>query len=327
MSDDPKQIEEDLENTRARLSQNLGELGDRMSPGNIVDEALRYFETGPKEFAGTLGSQVQKNPMATLVTAAGLAWLAMGRNADKPRVGHGGDVRSDTSIYHLPDGENSDVDSDLYSRDLTYRETFDRSRSEIASGSLLDEVRNFIKRETNESDTSYYKRLDDSYASKLSISRRDDEDEETYRVRIRSAVDATKQKAEAARNAIRASASDARQRLGVVSSQAGAKATQAKDKAAEFHDENPLVSGAIAIAVGALAGSLFPTTKQEREALEPITDDLVKRGSAVASDLAERGAELAEQGTAKVGEVAASVEARADKMPSRVKEFASAKAS
>ena len=358
MSHDPEHIEERIEDTRARLSQNLGELGDRMSPGNLMDEALRYFDTGPKEFAGSLGNQVRENPMGALLTAAGVAWMAMGRGQDPVRRYTDPAARDYRDPYAAAgyDDDDDDFDHRTYSRfasdsatagngawsrngsegpagfngaspvsvyDLPDDEVT-RYKSSIDTYDTIDQVRARTRRTEGETDNAYYRRLDDSYASTLKIERQDGEDDDTYRARVRNAVDTASEKAREARRTLKQSARRARQRVAEMRRDAGRRASEmgdrasafasdmsdeasyrtqmAKRRAADFHEENPLVSGAIALAVGALAGSLFPVSDKEREALQPVADDLIERGAALAeqgAETLERHAETVEQ---RVGE-------------------------
>jgi len=347
MSHDQERIEERIEDTRARLSENLGELGDRMSPGSIMDEALRYFDTGPKEFAGSLGNQVRENPMGALLTAAGVAWMALGRGKDPARrytepsahdyrdphaVGdddddddHGyvgasyrgndddGDrtySRFDSDSYGTSTSGTGDTGPSAASLGRDYDLSDDEMtvhRSSIDRYDAVRHVRTNNPRLDTETDSDYYRRLDDTYASTLQIERTEGEDDDTYRARVRAAVDTASDKARDARQTLKRSAGRARQRMVEMRRQAGGyaadmsdeaayRARVAKRRAAEFHDENPLVSGAISLAVGALAGSLFPVSEKERDALRPVADDLIERGAA----MAEQGADRVEAYASKV---------------------------
>ena len=44
---DPREIEQELEATRARMNRTLNEIEDRLSPGQLVDQAMSYFKNGP----------------------------------------------------------------------------------------------------------------------------------------------------------------------------------------------------------------------------------------------------------------------------------------
>lgn len=72
------QIERETEATRARVSDLLEELRERISPGVIVDQVLGYTEDGAgKEFVQTLGDQARRNPLACAIIGVGVAWLMM----------------------------------------------------------------------------------------------------------------------------------------------------------------------------------------------------------------------------------------------------------
>lgn len=73
---DPASIEHDLAETRARLSNHLEELTRRLSPGQLVDEALSYVRNGQgAAFARNLGAELRDNPLPVALTGMGLAWL------------------------------------------------------------------------------------------------------------------------------------------------------------------------------------------------------------------------------------------------------------
>jgi hypothetical protein len=76
---DPEAIERDIEATRDRIDSTLSELGDRLSPGQLLDQALAYVRdgaAGPRRFASNLGRTVQDNPVPVALVGIGLAWLA-----------------------------------------------------------------------------------------------------------------------------------------------------------------------------------------------------------------------------------------------------------
>ncbi|WP_267414887.1 DUF3618 domain-containing protein, partial [Sphingomonas sp. GC_Shp_4] len=73
---DTEQIEQDLAQTRARMDRRLDELQDKMSPKQIVNDALAYVQGGDgADFTSSLISRAKANPWAAVVTGAGLAWL------------------------------------------------------------------------------------------------------------------------------------------------------------------------------------------------------------------------------------------------------------
>jgi hypothetical protein len=79
-----REIERDVERTRAHMAETLEELRSRMSPGQILDEVLGYArDTGGGKTLGNLGRTVQDNPAPLLLIGAGVAWMMMGGNGQR----------------------------------------------------------------------------------------------------------------------------------------------------------------------------------------------------------------------------------------------------
>lgn len=92
------EIREDIADTRDRMDETLDELGNRLSPKRLIDEAMHLF-SGPTarntasragdtavEFTENLGRVVRDNPVPTLLIGAGLAWLAFGGSSSDSRA-------------------------------------------------------------------------------------------------------------------------------------------------------------------------------------------------------------------------------------------------
>ena len=78
MTDSTAHIEEELKVTRARMDHRLGELHERLTPGQLLDEAVEYFRTsGGVDFGRNLMASVRDNPLPVAVTGIGLAWLML----------------------------------------------------------------------------------------------------------------------------------------------------------------------------------------------------------------------------------------------------------
>ena len=76
MSPSARQIEREVEATRANLEETVEALKDKLSLGQIVDEAARYFDdTGGSRLVSNLGAQVRDNPLPLLLVGVGLASL------------------------------------------------------------------------------------------------------------------------------------------------------------------------------------------------------------------------------------------------------------
>lgn len=60
-------------------------------------------------------------------------------------------------------------------------------------------------------------------------------------------------------------------------------------------EDNPLVFGSVALAVGALIGMALPVTRREQQYLGPLSDQVMHSAQEVASDVVERAQQVAEE--------------------------------
>ena len=112
------EIEREVRNSRADVERTLDQIQERLSPGQLLDQAVGYLRGGGGEFMRNLGDSVRSNPLPVTLVGVGLAWmmLAGGRNGGRSRA---------------PDWERDDWD------DLAYDPY---AESEYAAGSLNEET-------------------------------------------------------------------------------------------------------------------------------------------------------------------------------------------
>lgn len=73
------EIQRDIDHTRAEMSETLDTLRGRLSPGELLDQAVAYVKAGgASEYTRNLGETVKQNPVPTVLIGIGLAWLMMG---------------------------------------------------------------------------------------------------------------------------------------------------------------------------------------------------------------------------------------------------------
>lgn len=82
----PEQLERELDEARARLGRTASELSDKLSPGELIDQALGMAREHGGEFGRNLGSQVKNNPMPMILTSVGLSWMML--SSDHKGAGH-----------------------------------------------------------------------------------------------------------------------------------------------------------------------------------------------------------------------------------------------
>jgi hypothetical protein len=79
-------IERNLEATRARLDATLDALQQKLSPGEMVDQAVTYIKEGSgAEFGRNLLVSVRENPIPAVLVGVGIAWLMMTSPRDRAR--------------------------------------------------------------------------------------------------------------------------------------------------------------------------------------------------------------------------------------------------
>jgi hypothetical protein len=136
---DPRQIEADLDRTRARMGHTLDVLQQKFSPGELFDQTLSYMRaSGGSGVASNIMDTITRNPLPVTLVGIGLAWLAISGRRDRSAV--------DPSLM----GEYSDTGSgDPYhpyagsqgsGRDMDPSELTAYAHSELSDSRPSDEV-------------------------------------------------------------------------------------------------------------------------------------------------------------------------------------------
>lgn len=76
----PDELEREIDAKRASISNIVDSLESRFTPGQLFDQALSYTKGNGGEFFQNLGTTLKNNPVPTVLTSVGLAWLAMNQN-------------------------------------------------------------------------------------------------------------------------------------------------------------------------------------------------------------------------------------------------------
>lgn len=214
-SKDPDTLEREIDQQRAEIGDTLSALEQKFSPGELFDKALGYARGNGGEFMHNLTDTVRANPVPTLLTTVGLAWLMAGQNR-QPTL-----HTSSTGIGSSTGSGASDKARQLKAN------VSDRMHS---TGQHLSESK---------------QRLSDS---------------------MHRGSDSARYQADRAR--------------------------QGFDTLLR---EQPLVLGAIGIAVGALMGGVLPATRREDELMGETSDRLKQRASGMAREQAEHAREAGKE--------------------------------
>jgi ElaB/YqjD/DUF883 family membrane-anchored ribosome-binding protein len=87
----PEEIEREIEQTRSRLSRDIDELGNKLSPGNLKEEAKSAIKDAAQGAVSNVGEQarrtssrlvevIRENPLPVIAVGAGVTWLLTQRS-------------------------------------------------------------------------------------------------------------------------------------------------------------------------------------------------------------------------------------------------------
>jgi ElaB/YqjD/DUF883 family membrane-anchored ribosome-binding protein len=255
----PEEIEDDLERTRAEVSSTIDAIQNKLTPGQLMDQAFAYARTSlPAEFGSNLANTVRDNPVPVALMGVGIAWLMMSGR----RNGNGGTVRARRQAY------DDDID---HGYDAQY---------EDSGGMHGDKLRGAME----------------SISEKGSEWRAQAERKSRYAADKASDLGhRISDKASAFTDRARNIGSETRHRVSDIGQRSQQQYYRAKDGVNRMVDEQPLMVGVLGLAAGALLGALLPSTRREDEMMGRTRDDLLDRARETASEQAEQLKESAKR--------------------------------
>lgn len=266
------ELEREVEAKRAEVEENLDALQDRLSPGQMMDQLFDYAKNGNgAEFTRNLGRSVRDNPIPVALIGAGMAWLMAGgqrapynrrRGSDAGSVGRGWD---DDWYDEQHDWDGRFEDDVAFGDHLTTGNRADTTsdRSSDQGEGLGSKVGDMVKQAGDMADDA--KRQ----AAAAGERGRDALSDAGERGR-----DALRDVGERARDQGRRLRRGARGYRDDIGQRAGRYGRRAKRGFLDTLEEQPLVLGAIGIAVGAALGAALPPTEREDELMGETRDQL-----------------------------------------------------
>lgn len=286
------EIEREIEARRARIEERVDQISARLSPGQLLDEALRYTREGPgADFTRNLGRSVVQNPLPVTLMGASLAWLAVQSNLPRREREYGNGYDADAMYGHY------EVDEDDYPVASIKGRTLQRvgivDSDEGRHSEFTDDAGRKFKALTNEAGHRAGHYIDESGRMFRGFI-----DDTGHRVSdFRDEAGNRIQQAGGWASHTWRKAGENATRLGEQAQHAGEKLRrqggQAAHMADDFIHDQPLISGAIAFAIGALFGGALPHTRQEDEMFGDAADTVKDRAAQEAEHLYERGKEEA----------------------------------
>lgn len=306
------ELEREVSEQRDRVEARIGEIKERLSPGQLVDELLSYSKDGGGKFAANLGQQLAANPLPAALVGVGLAWL-IGSNAsgaDKTATTSHADRDDDEYPYaRLPSGTLrrishsaddtgqwwSEFESNEGRKYKAPADPFGRRAGHFTDDAgkkfagFIDEAGNRVRQFQDESGNA----LDDAM-NWAKHSWRDTQ--RNVGLQLGNAV-----------NMVSSAVDTARINASGVGGAVQSQADQLSRQITTLFDRQPLVAGALAFAAGAALGATLPPTPQEDAVVGSQADTIKRKASVVAggayADGKRQVAETYEQVSGKAAEI------------------------
>lgn len=308
------EIEREIEQQRTLIEYKVDALASRFSPGQMLDEALRFTRTGPAaDFKNNLGRSIVENPLPVTLLGAGLAWLAVQSNL--PRS----ENRTDPDYEpYLSDDDDFDDDYPVTAVEGPWLQRVGYADIEgTRHAEFIDDAGRKFRALTDDTGNRAGHFIDESgrmfrgFIDKAGHRITDFRDEAGNRIarttgwashswrkaedraaklgeRMREGADKLGEEARHAGDRIRSGAGH----MGGTLRESGERAMGAADS---FVHNQPLAAGILAAAAGAALALLLPRTTQEDEAFGASADKMRRTAARQASHLYEEGKEMAEQ--------------------------------
>jgi hypothetical protein len=309
-------LEREVTEQRSRVEARIGEIKDKLSPGQLLDEALSYTKHGGAHFASNLGGQISAHPLPAALVGIGLVWLISSTATGQSHtVSAAADFTPDDHSYPYA-RVSGGLKRVSHAADDTGQwwsefESSTGQRYKARSNELGERAGHF----TDEAGKVFGGFIDDA-GNRV----RDFQDEAgNMLTRARGWADhnwrdlqhSVSSGLAGAGSAVKGAAA----RMTSGTHHLGGSLQQQSDQLSRqivslFHQQ-PLVAGALAFAVGAAVGAALPHTDQEDQLLGDRADKLrgkaVKTAGKLYEDGKEKAAELYDDASAEAGKIYADV--------------------
>jgi hypothetical protein len=253
----PDEIENDIERTRARVSSTIDAIQDKLTPGQMMDQVYAYARTSlPADFGANLGNTIRDNPVPVALIGVGVAWLMMqGPQSDgRARMRHrlaeyGADINGPA---YRRDSDDSDSEDSTVGRVIR--------KAGAKAHDLKDQAREVAHNLTDKA-SEFGQRLSEGASSMAGHAR------ETM---------------SSTREGMAGSVGDVGARASELGKRSEERYYRTKDKINRKLDDQPLLLGALGVAIGTLLGAALPITRREDRFMGSTRDSLMEGAMEVA---------------------------------------------
>jgi hypothetical protein len=288
------ELEREVDAQRSRVEARIGEIKDRLSPGQLIDEALAYTKDGGSHFASNLGQTISANPLPAALLGVSLVWLMSGQGAPRAQAASPQPQRHYRDEHDYPYARISGRGvrrtahrADEYGQWWSEFEAEDGGRYKAKSnekghrlghfvddtgkffGGFIDDAGNRIKQFQDESGNM----IEDA-AGWASHTWSD----------VKSGISDQMENLSASAQQM----TDGAQQLG---REMQKQTDQLTRQLGSLFESQPLIAGALAFAAGAALGAALPHTREEDKLVGKQGDKLRSEAAHVASDLYDKGKE------------------------------------
>lgn len=275
-------LERDAERVRADIANTADHLKAKMSPGQLMDEVVDYFKDGDvNQMVANIKHQVRDNPLALALVGGGLAWLMMGSGTQHAGSGASGRPRGSASTAVAPvttsfaaNGGVSTNEGGSASLSPAPAERSTSGKKSLGVGSALGAGASSMK----DSAGSAAGKVGDAASAGAA--------------KVSDAVGSVADTASTAMHDMRDSASE---HLADVSKAGAEMGERIKSTFLDALDREPLVVGALGVAVGAAIGAMMPVTPTERENLGEASMKMREEAESALSDGMEKAKGVASE--------------------------------
>jgi hypothetical protein len=337
--DSPEEIERGIKRTRADISRALNNLQQRLSPSSLIGEALtsakvgsalRSARSGTADFATSLGRAMGHNPLPVLLTGIGVAWLAF-----SSRSGENGERRRQVASHHRDASPapmpREDLSAPGEREDPSRGPVYEQSQSETFLSSPDDETssREFGTAEVGKgsasaaaaepldtrTDAEVTEQLKAAAARKRAIGQRAAERARGAAASVSGQVGRVSQAlsrgVEHMTGALRGgggaayqTTKDVAQRATDAARQVPVRVGSVAQSTGSFIRESPIISGTIAVALGAALALMIPSSRRERRMIGDASDEVKSSVRQAVEEKVERAKDVVRTATEAAADAA-----------------------
>ena len=299
-------LEREIEQDRRRIEERMDAIQAKMSPGQLLDEALNYAKSsGGGEYVSNLGNAMKTNPIPVALMGVGMAWLMANpgaRSHSPSRSSH-----DEERVYPLAPIKGSVRRIGPVQIDGEYRYSHFSDEGGSRFKALTDQTGRRAGHFMDETGKTYR-----GFADATGQQMHDIRDE-AGKLFDEASGWASKTWARVTSSASQATSSvkSGARSMGDGATAAGESmrgyANNLNENIAKHFQDEPLIGGALAFALGAAIGAALPHTRREDEAMGEAAEGVREQLSNTATDAMHKAEEVATDVYNKAASVASDV--------------------